>query len=226
MSLLLISLALECQLYPKVGHCLRQGLSEPYVKWATGPGWKGEVCGLNLPTRQPRISQEQLSELGSSAFLAANTQQLGVVGQLGQPRGSRWGINSTHHRLLRYLEVLGKPNLFLLDTFCSLITWSPGLGGGALGVTFCACSQSCPALCNPVDCSPPGSSVYGIFQARILEWVAISSSKASWWPRDWTHVSCFSCIGRRSLYHWAIWKHTRTHLHVILWNEISNKHRM
>ena len=37
--------------------------------------------------------------------------------------------------------------------------------------------QSCPTLCNPMDCSPPGSSVPGIFQARILEWIAISSSR-------------------------------------------------
>ena len=37
--------------------------------------------------------------------------------------------------------------------------------------------QSCPILCDPMDCSPPGSSVHGIFQARILEWVAISSSR-------------------------------------------------
>ena len=37
-------------------------------------------------------------------------------------------------------------------------------------------AQSCPTLCNPMDCSPPGSSVHGIFQARVLEWVAISFS--------------------------------------------------
>ena len=44
-------------------------------------------------------------------------------------------------------------------------------------VNFLVCSvtQSCPALCSPMDCSPPGSSVHGIFQARILQWVAISS---------------------------------------------------
>ena len=51
-------------------------------------------------------------------------------------------------------------------------------------------------LCNPMDCSPPGSSVHGILQARILEWVAISSSKGSSWPRDGTYVSCISCISR------------------------------
>ena len=41
-------------------------------------------------------------------------------------------------------------------------------------------------LCDPMDCSPPGSSVHGISQARILEWVAISFSSGSSWPRDWT----------------------------------------
>ena len=51
-----------------------------------------------------------------------------------------------------------------------------------------------------MDCSPPGSSVHGIFQARVLEWVAISFSRGSSQTRDWTRVSC---IGRRILYHWA-----------------------
>ena len=54
---------------------------------------------------------------------------------------------------------------------------------------------------TPIDCSPPlGSCVHGISQARILEWVAISFSKGSFWPRDHTHISC---IGRQILYHWA-----------------------
>ena len=48
-----------------------------------------------------------------------------------------------------------------------------------------------------MDCSLPGSSVHGIFQARILEWVAISFSRGPSWPRDRTRVSCISCIGRR-----------------------------
>ena len=53
------------------------------------------------------------------------------------------------------------------------------------------------------DCSPPGSSVLGTLQARILEWVPISSSRGSSRPRDRT---CISCIGRWILYHWATWK--------------------
>ena len=51
-------------------------------------------------------------------------------------------------------------------------------------------AQSYWTLCDPMDCCPPGSSVHGILQARILEWVAISSSRGSPRPRDRTHVSC------------------------------------
>ena len=50
--------------------------------------------------------------------------------------------------------------------------------------------QSCPTLCNHMDCSPPGSSVPAILQVRILEWVALPSSKASSWPGDRTGISC------------------------------------
>ena len=54
--------------------------------------------------------------------------------------------------------------------------------------------QSCPTLCDPVDCSPPGSSVLGIPQARILEWVAIPFFRGPSPPRNQTQVSCI--IGR------------------------------
>jgi len=58
--------------------------------------------------------------------------------------------------------------------------------------------QSCPTLCNPMDCSPSSYSVHGILQARVLEWVVVSSSRG--YSRDQTHISCFSCIGRRLLH--------------------------
>ena len=57
---------------------------------------------------------------------------------------------------------------------------------------MCVCVQSCHTLCNPIDCSPPGSSLYGIFQARTLKWVAISSSKGPSRPRNHTRVSFIS----------------------------------
>ena len=68
------------------------------------------------------------------------------------------------------------------------------------------CVQLRLTLCDPMDCSPPGSSVHGIFQARILEWVAISFSKESSWPRDWTQVFCISCTDRWVFYHCATWE--------------------
>ena len=61
--------------------------------------------------------------------------------------------------------------------------------------------QTCLTLCDSMDCSPLGSSVSGILQARILEWVAMPSSRASSRPREQTHVSYISCIGRCILYH-------------------------
>ena len=62
-----------------------------------------------------------------------------------------------------------------------------------LSLSFFICVLSPVWLfATPVDCSPPGSSVHGIHQARTLEWVAISSSRGSSWPRDWTQVSCIT----------------------------------
>ena len=73
---------------------------------------------------------------------------------------------------------------------------------------LCACSvtQSCLFLCDPTNYSSPASSVHGPFQVRILEWIAISSSRGSSQPRDQTWVSC---TGRWILYHWATWKSNR-----------------
>ena len=60
-------------------------------------------------------------------------------------------------------------------------------------------AQSCPALCNLMDCSPPGSSVHGSLQARRLEWVAMPFCRGSSWPGDWTQVSHIA--GR----HFTLW---------------------
>ena len=76
--------------------------------------------------------------------------------------------------------------------------------------TFAQLLQSCPTLCNPMDCSLLDSSVHGIPQARILEWVAISSSRGSSPPRDRTHGSYISCIDRQVFITSAIWE---AHIH-------------
>ena len=72
---------------------------------------------------------------------------------------------------------------------------------------FLCCLLAVSDSWDPMDYSPLSSSVHGIFQARILEWVAIFFSRGSFWPRDQTHVSC---IGRQILYHWATREAPRT----------------
>ena len=76
-------------------------------------------------------------------------------------------------------------------------------------------TQSCPTLCDSGDCSLPGSSVHGILQARILEWVAISFSRGSSWPRDQTQVSRIT--GRR----FTLWA-TREAQHLINGSQINS----
>ena len=91
----------------------------------------------------------------------------------------------------------------------------------------CTCQllQSCLTFQDPMDCSPPGSSVYGIFQAKVVEWVSMPSSRGSFWPRDWTRISCasrvaggfFTCwVTGEALTHMHTHTHTHTHTHKLL----------
>ena len=68
-------------------------------------------------------------------------------------------------------------------------------------VCVCVCVCSVLSDCSLMDCSPSGSSAYGIFQVRILEWVAISFSREFYRPRDLIHISCVSYNDRWILYH-------------------------
>ena len=63
--------------------------------------------------------------------------------------------------------------------------------------------QLCPVLCNPMECNPPGFSIYGILQARILEWVAVPSSRGFSPSRNQSWASSVSCIGSWVLDHWC-----------------------
>ena len=94
------------------------------------------------------------------------------------------------------------------DAFCGML-----LSIGLIRSSGCVCLvvKWCQALSDPVDCSPWGSSVHGIFQAGILEWVAISSSKGSSRPRDRSWFSCISCVGR-----WLPLSHLESQLGAVL----------
>ena len=77
--------------------------------------------------------------------------------------------------------------------FCRVSSWWECTNGFDI---HCLHGQSCVTLCDPMDYSLPGSPVHGIFQARILEWVAVSSCRVSSLSRDRTHISFISCLDR------------------------------
>ena len=87
----------------------------------------------------------------------------------------------------------------------TMFTWNHQNIVNALLLFSCYClvSKSSLTLCDCVDYSLQGSSVRGVIQARILQWVAISFSRRSSWPRGWI---CIFCTGRRILYRWVSWK--------------------
>ena len=81
-------------------------------------------------------------------------------------------------------------------------------------------AQSCQSLCDSMDYRPPGSSVHGILQARILEWVAIPFSRGSSQPRDWTQVSCI--VSR----FFTVWATREVHMFIISWYHKYWSHRI
>ena len=102
---------------------------------------------------------------------------------------------------LHHLSLLEHWPLFLEEEGSTSIILPPS---SLLLRRMCAKSiQLCPTLCDPMEGSPPGSSVHGILQARILEWVAMSSSRGSSRPRDRTLISCGSCIAGGFFTIWA-----------------------
>ena len=72
---------------------------------------------------------------------------------------------------------------------CIFFTWQGFWFTRRSSILVLAHAQLCPTLCDPMDCNPPGSSVHGILRARILQWVAMPSSRGSSQPRNRTQVS-------------------------------------
>ena len=103
-------------------------------------------------------------------------------------------------------------------------TTDPPLQECTVCVCVCVCSQSCMTLWNPKDCKPPSSSVRGIFQARILEWVAISFSRGSYRTRDRTRVSCVSSVGKWVLYPCTTWEALNTIIYLLYDSHLQIHH--
>ena len=101
---------------------------------------------------------------------------------------------------INHLEFFFMQNLFYAFTYSFQHMCVCGV---CVGVCVHVLTQLYPTLCDPMKCGQPGSSVHGISQARILEWVAVSYSRGTFQPRDQTRIS-YSC--RQILYLWAIWE--------------------
>ena len=111
--------------------------------------------------------------------------------------GSAWTRPSLEARISLCTHPGPRPHLLQLS---SVQPSEPGILNPILGAGGGLVTKSCPTVYDPMDCSLPGSSVHGIFQERILEWVVISFSRGSSWPRDQTQVSC---IAGRFFIDWA-----------------------
>ena len=113
-----------------------------------------------------------------------------------------FACSELYTELWKWVLCLSKfPRMFSILVF----QWFPSLQSAQwwcvnVFAWVCVCAQSCTAICSAMNYSLPGSSVHGIFQAWMLAWATISSSRGSSWLRDQTSVSC---TGRRVLYHWA-----------------------
>ena len=116
------------------------------------------------------LEKERATHSGTLAWRIPRTEEPGRLQSMGSQRvGHDWATSLSLSHTLRVSTVPG--------TEYSKHFESEG-------------GYSCPTLCNPMDCSLPGSSVRGIFQARVLEWVAVFFSKRSSQPRDWIQVLC------------------------------------
>ena len=126
-------------------------------------------------------------------------------------------------RKASWVSKIGLYNYLLLSL--TITQKQPRVGDHSLRVKVLV-SRSCPTHCNPTNCSPPGSSVHGILQARILQWVAISFSRGSSQLRDQAQVSCIAC---RLFTVWSTREDHSSlnkHLGFIQWpNYLTKKHR-
>ena len=144
------------------------------------PTWCEGVTHLKRPRCWERLKAGEGDDRGWHGWMASLTQWTWVWVN----SGSWWWAGRPG---MRYIYV------------CMYIWWSYTL----------ICMHNCSILsnsCNPKDCSPPGSFVHGLSQARIPEWVVISSSRGSSWPSNQTCMSYIFCIGKQILYHWATWE--------------------
>ena len=160
--------------------------------WMLGAGGKVAFLQMTAVGRwESRVSWVQLQLRQGDRGLSREEEQKGIVETWRQEnkRGARkemgkWKIAG------EWVEIADN----------DLAKWAEPMYISQFGMCPCSVALSCPTLCGPMGCSPPGSSVRGILQARILERGDISFSRGSSRSRDRTRVS-YICIGRQVLHH-------------------------
>ena len=171
-------------------------------------GWSSWWIWMG-PCRRGRTESEP--DVGESLKTACKTNTVCSVSQLHREYllldlWLTWkGTNPWNFYWLAQMFIFILPcNVFVVEDECFIIFHWPKFFTNAFCcflLCMCACVLSHVWLCDPTDHRLPDSSVHGILQTRMLEWVAISYSKEPSQPRDWTHVSCISYIDTWILYH-------------------------
>ena len=168
-----------------------QNLTLAVLPNAKEPGNKATVyksCGFASVSKP--ISRDRHSQLGCVSRKTETCYEAGNVFQtvLITPTPSK----RPFYPVLLCTELSGCCQNFLEISSLVLLVLEVAFRPQGFLCTHAQSLQLCPTPCDPMDCSPPGSSVHGISQARTLEWVAISSSRGSSHPRDQTCVSCIA----------------------------------
>ena len=198
-----------------------------------------EIKPAHLKGDQPWILTARTDAKGEASVFRSSDVNRQLIGKVPDA-GKDWGQKVKRCQRMRCLDIitnamnmyLGKLQEMVRDreAWCAVVhgvsksqtglsNWTDVLVclfGFIFYRILCASRTciSCPVLCHPMDWGPPGSSVHGTLQARILEWVAISYSRGSSPPRDGTCVSCVSCIGRWILYQYATWLGNHAHRYI------------
>ena len=161
--------------------------------WASaGPS---SLPGKRAPCLQANTADRKLKDETAwvkGALVLPLTVDPSPAGRLLGPLSGAFGQHGRHHR--GAAVAIRTENLLMWGSEPAAPTLAP--------LWWCLATRSCPALCDPVGCSPPGSLAHGISQARTLGWVAISSSMGSSWPRE--------SNSRQILYHGATQEATFT----------------
>ena len=170
------------------------------LEWVAFP-FPGNLPNPGMEPRSPAWHTDSLPDEPPEKTKNTGVGNLSLLQQIIQTQESNQGLLRCR-QILSQLQLLGKSICDNTIFKCSHILrfWGIGLQHIFLPC-HPLCAQSCRTLCDPTDRTLPGSSAHGIFQARILEWVVISSSRVSSRPRNRTSISCISCIVDRFFTH-------------------------